>query len=296
MRHLRGKFDIVIEEVNGAAPYFSLLFERRARRFFFYHQLGRKNWLYEVPSPFGRLGYHLFAPVATRIASISQAPVITVSASTRETLAAHGFQPERTHIISEGIQIQPLEDLDGVPKYDRPTCLSLGAMRAMKRTLDQVKAFEIAKQQLPELQLKIAGSATGAYGQKVLAYIRQSPYAADIEYLGRVSSKKKVGLYQRCHVILQTAVEEGWGLTITEAASQGTPAAAYDVAGLRDSIRDRQTGLITPESPDQLADAIVRLLTKKNLYTRCRQAAWQWSQQITFQRCYQDFTHVVGLA
>lgn len=296
MRHMRGRFDILIEEVNGAAPYFSVLFERRARRFLLYHQLGRKNWLYEVPPPLGRFGYHILAPAATRIASWSHAPVITVSTSTRKELAAYGFPPERTHIISEGIQVRPLASLDKVQKYSRPTCLSLGAMRAMKRTLDQVKAFELAKQQLPELQLKVAGSAAGAYGRQVLQYIKQSPYAADIVYLGRVGSEEKINLFRRSHLILQTAVEEGWGLTITEAAAQGTPAVAYDVAGLRDSVRHQLTGLVTPERPGQLAEGIVRLLTGKRLYERCRQAAWLWSQQITFEHSYRDFTRIVGLA
>ncbi|HVU59688.1 MAG TPA: glycosyltransferase family 4 protein [Candidatus Saccharimonadales bacterium] len=296
VRHLRGRFDIVIEEVNGAAPYFCVLFEHRARRFLLYHQLGRKNWLYEVPAPFGRLGYHILAPAATRLASLSGVPVITVSASTRAALAKHGFGPSRTHIISEGIQLQPLPSLAAVHKYDRPTCLCLGAMRAMKRTLDQVKAFEIAKQRLPGLQLKIAGSAAGAYGRQVLSYARRSPYAADITYLGHVSAADKLALLRQSHVILQTAVEEGWGLTITEAAAQGTPAVAYDVAGLRDSIRHQQTGLTTAENPASLAEAIVRLLTARNFYEQCRRAAWQWSRHITFQQSYQDFTRIVGLA
>ena len=42
------------------------------------------------------------------------------------------------------------------------------------------------------------------------------------------------------------SLAEGWGLTILEANTLGTPAVAYDVPGLRDSVRDGQTGWLVP--------------------------------------------------
>jgi len=293
VRHFRGQFDVLVEEVNGGAPYFSVLFEKKARRFMVYHQLARVNWLYEVKRPFAYIGYYGLVPLATKLASMSRAPVITVSESTREVLSDYGFQPEHTHIISEGLAIEPLGTLDKTRKFARPTILSLGAMRAMKRTLDHIAAFEVARQQIPELQLKIAGKATGSYGKRVLARIRESKFSDDIEYLGVVSRADKVKLMQRAHLILQTAVEEGWGLTITEAASQGTPAVAYDVAGLRDSIRANVTGLLTEQNPTALGKAISALLHDPVHYNRLREAAWKWSRRITFDQSYKDFKTIV---
>ncbi|HSX06764.1 MAG TPA: glycosyltransferase family 4 protein [Candidatus Saccharimonadia bacterium] len=295
LRHLRGNFDVLIEEVNGGAPYFSVLFERKARRFLLYHQLARLNWLYEIRQPFGYLGYYGLVPVATRLASFAHAPVITVSESTRHVLAGYGFRPDRTHVISEGLTIRPIENLADVKKFTHPTLLSLGAMRAMKRTVDHIAAFEFAKQQIPDLQLKIAGKTSGAYGEKVLAYMRNSKYSADIEYLGVVSNANRALLMQRAHLIMQTAVEEGWGLTITEAASQGTPAVAYDVAGLRDSVRNNVTGILTKENPEALGQAMAHLLQMPALYDRFRKAAWKWSHSITFDQSYKDFKAALGV-
>lgn len=295
-RHMRGKFDVLVEEVNGGAPYFSVLLEKKARCFMFYHQLARVNWLYEIKQPFGYLGYYGLVPTATRLASLARTPVITVSESTRRVLAEHGFRPERTHIISEGLAIEPLENLASARKFARPTLLSLGAMRAMKRTLDHIAAFETAKQYVPDLQLKIAGKSDSAYGERVLARMRASRFASDIEYLGMVSRADKISLMNQAHAIMQTAVEEGWGLTITEAASQGTPAAAYNVAGLRDSIRDGTTGILTEENPSALGKGIVGLLSDPSRYERLRTAAWQWSKRITFDQSYKDFKTIVGVS
>lgn len=295
VRHLRNKFDIVIEEVN-AAPYFSVLFGKKTRRFLFYHHLEREVWLTEVKPPLSYLGYYILEPLATRLLGSAKIPLITVSESTKKDMTRYGFSPERTHIISEGIELEPLADLEKTVKYERPTLLSLGAMRAMKRTLDQVKAFERAKPQIPDLQLKIAGSASGAYGKKVLAYIAASPYKADIEYLGRISAEQKLELMRRCHAVSLTSVKEGWCLVVTEAASQGTPAVAYDVHGLRDSIRHEESGLITEPNPDALAAGIVSLLQDPQRYDRLRQTGWEWSKQITFDQSYRDLKGALEIA
>lgn len=296
LRHLRNQFDCLIEEVNGGAPYFSVLFAGKARKFMLYHQLARINWLYEIKRPLNYVGYYGLVPFATRLASIAQPSVITVSDSTRQSLAKHGFKPHRIHIISEGITLQPVTDLHAIAKYTRPTLLSLGAMRYMKRTIDHIAAFEIAKRSIPRLELKVAGSADTAYGKQVLTCIDRSPFRSSIEYLGKVSDEDKVKLMQRAHLILQTAIEEGWGLTITEAASQGTPAVAYNVAGLRDSIKNGVTGLTTEEHPAALATGIVHVLRDTKLYQTMRRTGWNWSKEITFDQSYKDFLHILQTA
>lgn len=294
VRHLRGRFDLVIEEVNGGAPYFCVFFGRSAKRVLLYHQLGRKNWLYEIKKPFSYLGYYVMVPLATRLISLARVPLITVSESTRQNLARYGFAPKRTHIISEGLHIDPVSEIQSAIKYDVPTVLSHGSMRAMKRTIDQIKAFEIAKKQIPELKMKISGSSSGTYGKQVLGYIAKSPYAKDIEYLGRTTDEYKQELMRRSHAILVTSIEEGWGLIVTETNSQGTPAVVYDVDGLRDSVRP-DTGVITAENPSALAAGIVQLLHKPKAYEELRRRAWEWSKTLTFDQSYEDLKRAVGI-
>jgi glycosyltransferase involved in cell wall biosynthesis len=294
LRHMRNKFDVLIEEVNGA-PYFSVLFERRAKRYLLYHQMEGPVWFYETRKPLSHVGRYALEPVASRLLSMSRTPVVTVSDSTASDLARHGFALDRTHIISEGIEIDALPSLQSTQKFEHPTVLSLGAMRAMKRTVDQIIAFEIAKASIPDLQLKIAGKSDSEYGRKVLERIETSPFRGDIEYLGAVSRAKKIELMQKAHAILQTAVHEGWGLTITEAASQGTPAVVYNVNGLRDSVKHQQTGIITDPSPASLAHGIVKLLSPGEQYEAMRRAGWQWSKSITFDQSYSDFKRAIGV-
>lgn len=294
-RKLRGKFDIVIEVVN-TAPYFSVFFGKKSQRFLFYHQLAGDVWFHEAKIPVSYVGRYVLEPLATRLLSRADVKTITVSASTQKDLSRFGFSTERTYVITEGIQLKPLARLDNVRKFSNPTVLSLGALRAMKRTSHQIDAFELTKQVIPDLQLKIAGAADGTYGRKMLARINRSPYANDIEYLGKVPEKTKVQLMQKSHALLATSIKEGWGLTVTEAASQGTPSIVYDVDGLRDSVRNNVTGIVTEPRPTALAAAIKALLTNKPRYANVREAAWQWSKQITFNNAYKDFKAVLELA
>lgn len=282
LKHLRKWPDLIIEEVN-TMPFFTAWYSRKPRLLFF-HQLCREIWFYQFPFPLSLIGY-LVEPIYLRL--LGRSPVVTVSESGRRDLERYGF--DRVHIISEGISYSPIDNLQQVKKYDEPTVLSQGALRIMKRTLHHIEAFDILKRSVPNAKLIVAGGSEGNYGKKVLERIAESPFAADITYLGYVRDEKKLELFQKSHVLVFTSVKEGWGLVVTEAAAQGTPAVVYDVDGLRDSVRHGQTGLVTAPEPAALAGGVATLLQNKKIYQQYRRAAWEWSKTITFEACYRDF-------
>ncbi len=291
LRHLRGKYDLLIETVN-TAPYFSLLFRGKTKGVALYHQLAREVWYSETKRPLSDVGFYAIEPFSTWLLGRAKVPLITISESTKRDLARFGWKPARTHIISEGIEIEPVSNLAQLRKFSQPTMLSLGAMRSMKRTIDQIEAFEIAKQSIPQLQLKIAGSSSSEYGRQVLERIQRSRFASSIEYLGRVSYEQKIELMQRAHIITVTSLKEGWGLIVTEAASQGTPAVVYDADGLRDSVKNGITGLVTAANPAALAGGVIEMLSSPTLYHSLQHNAWEWSKDITFDHAYQDLKHI----
>lgn len=287
--NLEGWADLVIDEMN-TIPFFCKYYVKE-KCILFVHQLCRKVWFYQMRFPFNLIGY-LLEPMYLR--ALSDQSVITVSESTKKDLMRYKFKEENIHIISEGIQIEPVEKLEDIRKYSTPTILSLGALRAMKRTDQIIKAFEIARKDNPLLRLYLAGDATGNYGEKILKQIDKSPARDFIHYLGRVRTEKKKELMQRSHVIVVTSVKEGWGLIVTEANSQGTPAIVYNVDGLRDSVQNNKTGIVSNRNtPSSLAGHINDLLKDRQKYQRFRKKGWEWSKTITFDRCYADFVHSV---
>jgi len=288
-QNLHGWADVVIDEVN-TIPFMAKFYVRE-RNILFVHQLCRQIWFYEMFFPLSLIGY-LLEPIYLWL--LRDRKVITISESTKNDLLRFGFKKENIEIISEGIEIKPVENLDSIVKLPKPTILAFGALRSMKRTTDIVKAFEIAKLEMEDLELIIAGSADSKYGQKVLAMIAASTYSNSIKYLGRVSLEKKIELMQQAHLICVTSVKEGWGLIVTEASSQGTPAVVYDVDGLRDSVKYDETGMICDENnPVDLAENILELMNSKLKYQQLRLNGWKWSKEINFEKSYQDFKNII---
>jgi glycosyltransferase involved in cell wall biosynthesis len=105
-----------------------------------------------------------------------------------------------------------------------------------------------------------------------------------------VSREEKFVLMKRSHIVLVTSVKEGWGLVVTEANSMGTPAIVYNVDGLRDSVKNGVTGLVTSQNkPEDLAKALSTLLGDENKYQKIRQAALESARTMTYDKCYTDF-------
>lgn len=288
-RHLADWPDVIIDEMN-TIPFFAKYYTRKPT-FLFAHQLARKIWFYEMPFPFSVIGY-LLEPLYVRL--LRTMPAITVSESSKKDLMRYGFPEKNIHVIPEGLHIAPVKNIDAITKAEQPTLLIHGALRAMKRPLDVVKAFEIAKRHIPTLKLEISGQPFGAYGKKVERYVHHSPYAADITLHGRTTDALKTQLMRRSHYIVVTSVKEGWGLIVSEAASQGTPAIVYDVDGLRDAVGYGEYGLLTQRpTAASLAETIVRAFSSPPKYRQLRTAAYRFACRLTFSAAYAAFVRII---
>lgn len=283
--NLEGWADVIVEEIN-TAPFFTPFYAKE-KKYLLYHQLCREIWFYQMGFPASLIGY-LLEPLYLYL--LRKNRVLTISNSTKKDLLNYGYSAKNINIFSVGIENKPIRSIDESAKFTDPTILSLGSIRPMKRPLDQIKAFEIAKDSIPKLKMKIAGGGSGRYFRKVMDYTQGSRYKEDIEYLGFLNGEQKIQLMQKSHLILVTSVKEGWGLIVTEANSQGTPAIVYNVDGLRDSVKNGATGLVCDlNTPQGLSDKVTEVLQDKKFYDKLRTDAWVWSKEITFDQSYSDF-------
>jgi glycosyltransferase involved in cell wall biosynthesis len=277
--------DFVIDEVN-TIPFF-VKFYVKQKNILIVYQLCREIWFYQMFFPLNIIGY-ILEPIYLWL--LNDRKVITISESSKKDLVRFGFRAENIYIISVGIEIEPVNNLEIIKKFENPTILFLGAIRSMKRTAHIITAFEIAKKSIPNLELIVTGDASGTYGQKVLNLMKDSRYSDSIQYLGRVDISKKVKLMQESHLIVVASVKEGWGLIVTEANSQGTPAVVYNVDGLREAVKDNQTGLICDKNtPENLAEKMTQILRNIELYKKLQKNGWEWSKKINFENSYKEF-------
>ena len=139
-RHLSEWPDLVIDEVN-TIPFFAKFYTKQ-KNILFIHQLCREIWFYQMFFPLNVIGYVL-EPMYLWL--LNDRKVITVSESTKNDLIKYGFKKENISIISEGIELLPVDNFEEINKFEKPTILSLGTIRSMKRTDQILKAFEILK-------------------------------------------------------------------------------------------------------------------------------------------------------
>ena len=284
-------FDVVIEQINNIPFLFALYGKKNT--ILYINQLCRINWFYQMPKIFALFGYLIFEPFYLWL--LRNKKVITISQSTKSDLLKFGFKDKSINIIPTAIDISPVNYSKYLSKFKDFSLLSIGNIRGMKRTIDQMRAFELAKKTIPQLKLYIAGSPGGGYAARVFDFIHKSPNKKDIIYLGHISKEKKKKLMQKSHCLLVTSIKEGWGLVVTEAASQGTPSIVYNVDGLKDSVKHNKTGLICEvDSPKNLARNIVRLYKNNSLYNKLQSNGLQWSRKLTYKNSAKSFLKFIN--
>jgi glycosyltransferase involved in cell wall biosynthesis len=245
--------------------------------------LAREVWWYESTFPLSAIGY-IAEPVYLR--PYRHVPVVTVSASSSADLRQLGFK-HNISVIREGIeQIDPQPKVKSTPSA---TYLFVGRLSPSKRVDDVIRAFAMFVRDVPHAELRIVGEGPDRYLHDLKRLASTLAVSERVTFLGRLSTDAKHEEMRRAMVLLVASAREGWGLVVTEANAFGTPAVAYDVAGLRDSIRHERTGLLVDTTPAALAGGMLRLWTDPELYGRLSDEAKSWSQEFSFDDSASDF-------
>jgi glycosyltransferase involved in cell wall biosynthesis len=90
-----------------------------------------------------------------------------------------------------------------------------------------------------------------------------------------------------------TSIKEGWGLNVIEAGACGTPTVAYNVPGLRDSVKNGVTGVLCAPNPDKMACAIVDLWIDKKVLMTYSKNALDNSRQFNWDKSAKDLTNIL---
>jgi glycosyltransferase involved in cell wall biosynthesis len=273
-------FDAIIDEIN-TAPFLTPLWRRRLPPIVgFIHQLADDVLDAELPRPVAAVGRWL-EPRALRL--YRDVPVVTVSNSTKEDLQRIGL--ERVSVIPDGRDEPP--SLDGITKEDRPTLLFVGRLALNKRPHHAVDAFRHVRGEMPDAQLWIVG-------QGPLERDLEASLPEGAELLGFLPRRDLYERMRRAHCLIVPSVREGWGLVVIEANSVGTPAVAYDVPGLRDSVRDGITGrLASPGEPEALAHEALALLGDAGSYREMSRHATEWAEQFSWDATARGLLEVI---
>lgn len=279
----KNEYDLIIDEIN-TRPFLTPRYVKNKTIIALIHQLAKEYWFYETPFPLSYVGYYFLEK--SWLSKYVDIPTITVSESTKSDLVKLGFA--KVHVVTQGLNVEPLKTIP--KKAERPTILFVGRLKKAKQPDHAIKAFKIIKQKMPNAQLWIVGDG---YLRKKLE--RKS--CKEVTFFGKVSDDFKFELMKKAHLIIVPSVREGWGLVVTEANACGTPAVAYDVSGLKDSVKNMETGILVPFNDiSELANSAMRLLTDEKLRLSINANALHWSRRFCWDKTAQEVDNIIRLA
>jgi glycosyltransferase involved in cell wall biosynthesis len=274
-------YDIIIDEVN-TRPFFTPKFVNNGERVVaLIHQLAREYWFYEMPFPVNYVGYHFLEE--RWLKNYVDVPTVAVSESTRQDLLDLGFK--RVFVVPEGLNFTPLSVVP--EKAPEPVVVFAGRLKRAKRPDHAVKAFNIVKEKVPDAELWILGDGPFKEDLEKMA-------GEGVRFFGRLNNVDRRDLIRNVSVLVNPGVREGWGLNVIEANALGVPCVAYDVAGLRDSVKDGLTGLLAESgNVEALAKATIRVLQDATLRRRLSENGLKYAKEFSWDKTAKEFMKVL---
>jgi glycosyltransferase involved in cell wall biosynthesis len=274
-------FDVVVDEIN-TRPFFVPKFVNSDERVVaLIHQLAREYWFYEIRFPLNYVGYYFLEERWLR--NYVDVPTVTVSESTKKDLEEIGFK--RVFVVPEGLNFRPLDEVPEKEAY--PVVVYVGRLKRAKRPDHAIRAFAIVKEKLPNAELWIIGDGPSKKKLKKIA-------GKGVRFFSGLSDAERRERLGRSWVLVNPSVREGWGLNVIEANGLGVPSVGYDVSGLRDSIRNEETGLLATSGDVMgLGEAMARILEDESLRSRLSGNALEYSRGFSWDKTAKEFLKVL---
>jgi glycosyltransferase involved in cell wall biosynthesis len=204
--------------------------------------------------------------------------------STAEDLVARGIPRESVAVIYPGIDTvgyTPLEDA----RAPEPVFAYLGRLKRYKGVHHVVRAF--ASLAHPTATLEIAGA--GDYRPALERLASSLDLGERVRFLGRISEAEKREFLRRAWALALASPKEGWGITNLEAAASGTPVVASNSPGIRETVRNGETGYLVPHGDVRaMAGAMGRLAADRTLVSRLGVQARAFAETFTWERAAEE--------
>jgi len=275
-RGSRALFNYLVPDLNKI-PFYTPLFVQEPLAVIAHHFFGRSIFL--ETNPIAGSYVYLAEKLVDRV--YRNVPFAVVSQSTLEEYVQRGFPRENFTIIPNCIDQKVFPFRVG-EKTSYPSVAYFGRLKRYKSVDHVLRAFAKLMPAFPDAKLFILGR--GSFQSTLERLAQQLGIADRTVFTGYVSEEEKIYHLSRVWVVVNPSMKEGWGITNIEANACGTPVVSANVPGLRDSVRDRQTGLLYPYGDIEALAAAIQILWESDaLRHRLSEGAVQWARQFNWE-------------
>lgn len=230
---VRWKPDVVIDDASPtpwfAAPYCRLL---RVRCVLQMHHVFRDKWFSLHGAATAMLG---IASEATALA-LPYDKRIAVSAATAQRIGAETVP----NGVKEAFFNAPLQRRRG------DYFVYSGQMQKRKR----IHLLLSAAKELPSATFYLIGN--GPEKNKLVETAKRMKLT-NVKFLGALPDGRVAAIVSKAKAFVSASELEGFGLSCAEANACGTPVVAFDNEGVRDAVKDGETGVLVKTHPEFIA-------------------------------------------
>jgi glycosyltransferase involved in cell wall biosynthesis len=141
--------------------------------------------------------------------------------------------------------------------------LYVGSLEPRKNINTLIKSYVQLRRSNPHLKPKLVliGGESPLFAD---VQLRVKDYAGDIVFKGFIDDETLRAFYSKAALVAYPSLYEGFGLPPLEAMASGTPVITSDGSSIPEVVGEAAF-MIDPRSVEQLTNAMVRLLTDKEL-------------------------------
>ena len=183
------------------------------------------------------------------------------------------------------------------PLPERPTALFVGVAERYKNIHNIVAAIRLAAERLPQAGFRLVSD--GKHREVLEELARELP--AQVTWERRLETPDVVQAFDDAWLLLLASRSEGTPRVVLEALCRGRAVVGARAGGIPDVVWDGETGLLVdPDSPSEIADALVRILNDRALAERfgaegrARADAWTYTPEEYADRVVELVARAVG--
>ena len=276
-RHLaQGGFDVIVEDINKA-PLYTPWWGTDTPIVACVPHLFGATVFQELPWPLAAAVWASERPLPYAYRDV---PFQAISQSTADDLVGRGIPRDHVRVIYPGVSTAHFRPAPGT-RAAVPTFAYIGRLKRYKGVDIVLRAF--AQLGHPSAVLEIAGA--GDHRPALEALAASLDLGSRVRFLGFVSESDKLALLRRSWAMVLASPKEGWGLTNVEAAACATPVVASNSPGIRESVRDGETGFLAPHGDvGALAAAMRRLAGSQDLVESMGARAHTFAESFTWEK------------
>jgi phosphatidylinositol alpha-1,6-mannosyltransferase len=245
---------------------------------------------------------------APKLALPKGAAVIAVSRFTRDMVVGLGVEPERVHLIPNGVDTRRFspgpKDPALVARYGlegKRVLMTLARLDERKGQDRLLQALPAILRERPDTVYVIAGA--GKMRERLERLAADLKVSGQVVFTGGVADEELAAHYRLCDVYampnrtLESGDSEGFGLVFLEAGACARPVIGGKAGGVPDAVEDGRTGLLVDgNSVDEIARAAITLLGDAALAQRMGEAGLRHAAANDWSAKADSFTEVIAQA